>query len=260
MYLCSCSREQLLTLFPKDGAVAEIGTAEGAFARSILDSAGPRVLHLIDPWKHFAEGDYTTDLSNVSAERQDMRHQDVLEKFAAEIAAGKVVVHRATSSEAVADFDDGGLDWIYVDGLHTDEGVRADLTSFAAKLKPQGFFAGHDYTNNPLAEKQGFGVIEAVNRFAAETDFDLILMTLEAFPTYVLARPGPEVDRLLGGLFFTGAVVAEIEGYPAAGRFLHRYYQVGDRRGLLPVFSVSPGQDGDAPSSKIQSTSSGKRA
>ncbi len=259
MYLCSCSREQLLTQFPKDGAVAEIGTAEGAFARSILDGADPRVLHLIDPWKHFAEGDYTADLSNVSAERQDARHQDVLNKFAAEIAAGKVVVHRATSSEVVADFANGELDWIYVDGLHTEEGVSSDLASFAAKLKPQGFIAGHDYTNNPLAEKQGFGVIEAVNRFADETEFDLILMTLEPFPTYVLARPGPQTDQLLGGLFFGGAVVAEIEGYPAAGRFTHRYYEVGGRRGLFPVFSVSAEQGGDTPGRKIQPETSGTK-
>lgn len=243
MYLCSCTREQLLGLFPKNGVVAEIGTAEGAFARSILDAAKPRLLHLIDPWEHFTEGAYTADFSNVSAERQHARHQDVLKKFAAEIAAGQVVVHRATSAAALADFADGELDWVYVDGLHTEEGVHADLTAYAAKLTPQGFIAGHDYTNNPLAQRQGFGVIEAVNRFAVETNFSLILITREAFPTYILARPGPQVDRLLGSLFFCGAVVAAIEGYPEVGRFTHRFYEVADRQGLLPVFTVSPGAE-----------------
>jgi hypothetical protein len=246
MYLCSCPREHLLNLFPKDGVAAEIGTAEGVFARAILDNAKPRVLHLIDPWAHFTDGAYTADLSNVSAERQDARHRDVLVKFAAEIAGGRVVVHRATSAAAAAEFPDGELDWVYVDGLHSEDGVHADLAAYAAKLKGQGFIAGHDYTNNPLAERQGFGVIEAVNRFVAETDFRLILMTLEAFPTYLLARPGPVLDRLIGGLFLGGAVVAEIEGYPAAGRFFHRYYQVGERRGLLPVFGLSGG-DADKP-------------
>lgn len=239
MYLCSCPRENLLTHFPENGLAAEIGTAEGAFARSMLDNAKPRVLHLIDPWEHFTEGAYTADFSNVSAERQDARHQEVLRRFGAEIAAGRVVVHRATSAAAAADFADGELDWVYVDGLHSEDGVRADLTAYAAKLKPQGFIAGHDYTNNPLAVRQGFGVIEAVNRFVVETDFRLVLMTLEAFPSYILARPGPQLDRLLGGLFFEGAVVAEIEGYPAAGQFRHRYYEVNERRGLLPVFGVS---------------------
>jgi len=245
MYLCSCTREQLLSLFPKDGVVAEIGTAEGAFARSILDAAKPRLLHLIDPWEHFAEGAYTADFSNVSAERQDARHQDVLKKFAAEIADGQVVVHRATSAAALADFADGEFDWIYVDGLHTEEGVHADLTAYAAKLKPHGFISGHDYTNNPLADRQGFGVIEAVNRFAVETDFRLILITREAFPTYVLARAGAGVDRLIGGLFFSGAVVTAIEGYPETGTFIHRFYEVGDRRGLVPVFTMSSGTEGD---------------
>jgi len=225
--------------------VAEIGTAEGAFARSILDAAKPRVLHLIDPWQHFTEGDYTADFSNVSADQQDARHRDVLAKFAAEIAAGQVVVHRATSAAAVDDFADGTLDWVYVDGLHTEDGVHADLAAYAAKLKPEGFIAGHDYTDNPLAQKQGFGVIEAVNRFAVETDFRLVLITREPFPTYVLARPGAVVDRLAAGLFYGGVVVAEIEGYPRAGRFSHRYYEVGDRRGLLPVFSVSAEPEAD---------------
>jgi len=239
MYLSSCPREQLLHLLPKRGVVAEIGTAKGAFAAAILRHADPAALHLIDPWVHHAEGDYTRDLSNVGGDEQEARYRDVLRMFGAEIANGRVVVHRRTSADTAESFADGDLDWIYVDGLHSFDGVLADLSAYAPKLKPDGLILGHDYTNNFLAQHQAFGVVEAVNRFVAESAFDLVLLTLEAFPTYLLARPGGCAAAIVAALLHAGAIVAEIEGYPAAGTFVHRAYEVGDRRGVLPVFRMA---------------------
>lgn len=239
MYLCSCTREQLLHLLPKRGIVAEIGTAKGAFAAAILQNADPAALHLIDPWVHHAQGAYTRDFSNVEDDEQEKRYRDVLKQFEAEIADGRVIVHRQTSGEAAASFADGALDWVYVDGLHSLDGVRADLAAYSGKLKPDGFMLGHDYTNNPVAQHQGFGVVEAVNQFVDESDFGIVAITLEAFPTYVLARLGPRTDLLIASLFHAGAAVVEIEGYPATGTFIHRAYEVGGRRGAIPVFRLA---------------------
>ena len=51
MYLFNTTREILLNFLPKNGTVAETGTAEGGFAEHILKTTQPKHLHLIDPWE-----------------------------------------------------------------------------------------------------------------------------------------------------------------------------------------------------------------
>ena len=241
MYLCLCPREVLLSFLPRGGVVAEIGTAQGEFAQAILDNAAPQRLHLIDPWEHQRDNDYVRDLNNVETAEQNARFRGVLRRFADPIARKRVVVHRRYSIDAADGFEDGSFDFVYVDGNHSFDGVRADLAAYAPKIKPDGFLVGHDYTNNPSARSQGIGTIEAVNAFVAETDFDLLLMTLEAFPTYVLALPGAHVTRLVAMLLYARAIAAEIQGYPAVGGFEHRQYTVGDLTDTLAVFRMPGG-------------------
>jgi Methyltransferase domain len=240
VFLCSCTRMQLLSVLPKNGIVAEIGTAEGEFARAINESTTPHTLHLIDPWEHQTEGDYVPDLNNVDAEAQERRYRGVLAEFTTGIAAGQVVVHRQYSADAVSDFADGLFDFVYIDGDHSFNGAYGDLTAFAPKIKPDGFLVGHDYTNNSFARRQGVDTITAVNKFVSETDFDLILITLEKFPSYVLARPCPQTSQLVAGLLYCGVVVAEFDGFPATGSFVHKEYAVGDRTGFVPTFRTTP--------------------
>jgi predicted O-methyltransferase YrrM len=49
------------------------------------------------------------------------------------------------SADAARHFDDASLDVVFVDGDHTAEGVRADITAWLPKLKPGGVLCGHDY-------------------------------------------------------------------------------------------------------------------
>lgn len=44
------SREEMLTTFPKDGKVAELGVDEGDFSDQILSITEPKKLSLIDVW------------------------------------------------------------------------------------------------------------------------------------------------------------------------------------------------------------------
>ena len=75
----------------------------------------------------------------------DAVHAAVLERFAPEIAAGVVVVHRAPSIEAAAGFADGYFDWVYIDGNHLYEFVKADLETYHRKVRTGGHIAGDDY-------------------------------------------------------------------------------------------------------------------
>ena len=58
---------------------------------------------------------------------------------------------------------DESLDLVFIDGDHTYEGCKADISNYYAKVKPGGFIAGHDYENDEF--KFGQMVKRAVDEF-----------------------------------------------------------------------------------------------
>ena len=63
------------------------------------------------------------------------------------------------SAEAAAQFEDGSLDMVFVDGDHTKAGVLADLTLWRPKLRSGGLLCGHDRYQDgvPAALTEFFG-------------------------------------------------------------------------------------------------------
>lgn len=238
MLFCSIARSELLHLLPKGGEVAEIGVAQGEFSKQILARAKPRKLHLIDPWEHQLRADYQRDGNNVDADRQEERFQQVVGMFAAEQQAGQVEVHRAYSQDAAASFADGQLDWLYIDGLHSYDGVSADLRNYQGKVKQDGFILGHDYTNHVRAQSMDFGVVEAVNEFVCREGYAFIALTNEPFPTYVIARSveSEAAQNLMAQLIYHLPIIVELRDFPAVGNFQHKLLQVGDRLKVVSSF------------------------
>lgn len=162
-------RRRLLDSLPKGAACAEVGVWKGDFSARILEVVKPRKLHLIDPWRAIG-GDtyegarYGGKLDEGQAEMDEL-HDAVLERFARERRAGVVEVHRLPSVEAAAGLADGELDFVYVDGDHTYEGVRADLEAYAPKVRPGGLLAGDDYG---VVGWWDDGVTRAVDEFVAQ--------------------------------------------------------------------------------------------
>lgn len=239
MLLCPIHRGDLLQLLPKGGEVVEIGVAKGEFSREIVSKTQPRKLHLIDPWEHQQREDYRHDGNNVAADEHDERYRDVVEDFAEEVEKGQVEIHRAYSSDAVTSFADGQLDWIYIDGLHSYDGVISDLTLYKDKVKPDGLIVGHDYTNHVKARGMGFGVVEAVNDFVRRENYAFIALAIqEAFPTYVLARTQDtrSAAQLRAQLFFHLPFLVDLREFPTAGAFEHTIIEVGGRVKAVPSF------------------------
>lgn len=238
MLLSPISRRDLLQFLPKGGEIAEIGVAEGDFSQDILAVTSPRCLHLIDPWEHQDSADYAKDTNNVSDAKQEARFESVLKRFDKEIDDGTVRMYRDYSEDAAIFFADGQLDWVYIDGMHTAEAAYRDLAIYRNKVKHDGFIVGHDYTNHLQARKWNFGVVEAVNRCVIEAGYEFVALTMEGFPTYVIAKnPAAQAaQKFKDDLIVNTPFVVEIRDFPHQRRFEHKSVWRGDKIQVYPSF------------------------
>jgi len=172
------SRHFLLDQMPKKSVCAEVGVHKGDFSQLILKIVKPIELHLIDPWKYETEEKYSRSwyggATGGSQKLLDDRYQGVTKRFHKQIQAGTVTVHRLGSIEAVRQFADRSLDWVYIDGNHLYPFVLDDLTNWAQKVKPGGFITGDDYGEVGWWED---GVTRAVDDFVKDHSQKLELKT-----------------------------------------------------------------------------------
>ncbi len=176
------ARRFLLEMLPVDSVGAEIGVHLGGFSRECLRILSPKQLHLIDPWEHQDSDEYKRawygGRVKSGQKAMDRRYAKVCRKFAREIRAGQVTIHRGYSTDMLEQFDDGYLDWVYIDGNHMYEFVKADLELSFRKTKPHGYIAGDDY--GPQGWWEG-GVQKAVDEFAKRDDVELLAMQNKQF-------------------------------------------------------------------------------
>ena len=166
----AAKRDFIFDIVPRGGVVIEVGVFDGDFSERILALNEPRTLHLVDPWFTREDGtlydgptqDFATgEAASAALEQQ---YQLVQQRFAREIAAGRVILHRTLSHEVAPLFPDGHFDWIYVDASHFYDDVKRDLHAFFPKLKPGGYIAGDDYDRRGIWDH---GVTRAVDEFRA---------------------------------------------------------------------------------------------
>jgi len=80
------------------------------------------------------------------------------------------ILYREKSDDVVDKFEDGSLDFVFIDGLHEYEQVLTDCRNYYSKVKSGGIFSGHDYMTIP-------GVNRAVVEFAQEIKTPQIFST-----------------------------------------------------------------------------------
>lgn len=240
MYLLPTVRTEILKHLPQNGTAVEIGVCEGNFSQEIITRNNPGKLHLIDPWEHQEREDYQADVNNVANNQQESRFRYVSKRFKSQVAMGQVIIHRDYSTNVAQQFADRSLDWIFIDGLHSYEGVKADLESYQNKIQDDGFILGHDFTNHPGAQSMNFGVIEAVNEFVKDTNFQLLLMTWENFPSYVLCRDpnSKNAQHLLGASIYDCSGAIHLPDFPNGMAFIHESVMLRDKHVLIPSFGL----------------------
>lgn len=74
-----------------------------------------------------------------------------------------VEIIRADTRDAHKMYEDGSIDFLFIDANHDYESVLLDIKNWFPKVKKGGIIAGHDYNPNAFP-----GVIQAVNEFFGE--------------------------------------------------------------------------------------------
>lgn len=79
--------------------------------------------------------------------------------------------YREYSPKAADMFQDGQLDLVYIDAMHTQPEVEADIRAWLPKVRPGGFIAGHDYIDYTGCKmEQYIQVIPALNNTIGKPD------------------------------------------------------------------------------------------
>lgn len=175
----AAKRDFLFDVVPRGGTVIEVGVFDGDFSERILALNEPRKLHLVDPW--FTKDDGTLydgptqqfNSAKQAADTLESQYRHVTGRFAAEIASGRIEVHRTLSHLAAPQFPDEHFDWIYVDASHFYDDVKVDIRAFWPKLKRGGYMAGDDYDRRGIWDH---GVTRAVDEFVASGEPEKIRM------------------------------------------------------------------------------------
>jgi len=137
----------------KPRVLVELGTYSGssfaAFCQAAVASGAPARCYGVDLW----EGD--VHMGAFDETLYNDIHAYVGSKF-----PGVATLVRKSFDEAAADFADGSIDLLHIDGTHTFEAVRNDFETWLPKMSERGVVLFHDVNVNeqntgPSAAKFG---------------------------------------------------------------------------------------------------------
>lgn len=120
---------------------AEIGVARGEHAEVLCQKNPNLTLYCIDAWAGYS------GYIDYGSKRLDAFYQDAMQR----LAQYNCVIVRKFSMEAAKDFDNGSLDFVYIDGAHDYQSVANDICEWSKKVRAGGIVFGHDFkrSTNP---------------------------------------------------------------------------------------------------------------
>ena len=140
----------------KNKTIIEIGCYSGESTEIWCQNF--RTVYAIDPWLDGKGYDPNDEASkNMS--------QAVEDSFDARLSSyGNLKKFKAFSYDVVDYFEPYSVDFVYIDGEHTYDGVLRDIQDYIPVVKMGGFIGGHDYKG------KWQGVVDAVNQWFGSPD------------------------------------------------------------------------------------------
>lgn len=137
---------------------AEIGVCQGYNARNMFRLLNIKKMYLIDPYCVYIN------------EHGMMTNFDCFEKGAHRLLShfkDKIIWIKDFSYNVSDLISDNSLDFVYIDGNHSKEGLTSDIMLYLPKVKVGGVLGGHDY--NPCFP----AVSDVVNGFVKRKGWKL---------------------------------------------------------------------------------------
>lgn len=132
----------------------EIGTLSGRFAQVLLEANPELTLWCVDPWKPYP--DLIGNKENFDDAESEARRR---------LASYNAHLLKMTSMQAIEQFEDNELDFVYIDGAHDFINVALDLRYWSDKVRSGGIIAGHDFVRT--RHQVGHHVAEVVSAWTA---------------------------------------------------------------------------------------------
>ena len=168
--------EALIRRIPQDGEIVgvEVGVFKADTAAAVLEARRNVTHYLVDPWAPY----YETDAAGKRTKMGQMMGSDTLASAIFEDVKRRMkpfgeraVIYRGTSLDAAAELPNG-LDYVFIDGIHTYDAVKQDITAWLPKVRPGGWIGGHDYENLPRFPGVARAVDEVIGEDRIELDAD----------------------------------------------------------------------------------------
>ncbi len=119
----------------------EVGVDRGLFSEVLCKDNPDLQLSCVDPWRYeaFAKG-------NPYREKQEY-FDECYKESVERLAPYNATIIKKTSMDALADFEDESLDFVYIDANHDFVNFTQDLHHWIKKVRLGGIVSGHDYAH-----------------------------------------------------------------------------------------------------------------
>jgi hypothetical protein len=133
----------------------------------------------------------------------------------------KVELIRKSSKDAVLDFEDESLDFIFIDAGHEFDDCYNDITIWYPKVKKNGFIIGHDFYNSAC-----MGVSKAVLKYFS---IDNIVTYLDPIHIFVHKKESRNIT-------FVKKIKNRFNFYKKHPKLFLNYYEILNFKNLLKDF------------------------
>lgn len=188
--ISNAGRGDLIKWLARVGAKsgAEIGVATGDYSKYMMETIPGLTLYGVDPYEVY-KGYKDYALNSTLNHLKEEAHSK-LDKYPTYHFVEKY------SMDAVKDFEDESLDFVYIDANHEDPYVTEDITEWTKKVKKGGVVSGHDYARVRSIDWR-YAVVDAVNRYVKKNDIQLYVWGLNSKDDRSLIR-----DNIRSWMFF----------------------------------------------------------
>lgn len=138
---------------------AEVGVEKGTFSESLCKNNPGLILYCVDAWKAYRG--YRDHMRQAKLDDFYRITQETLKQY-------NVRIIRKFSMDAVKEFADRSLDFVYIDANHDIQNVINDVHEWRKKVKVGGIIAGHDYADQ--RKPSNMHVYEAINAYTRSYD------------------------------------------------------------------------------------------